>query len=79
MRITSPAKFGALVKDTRKKMNLTQEDLEKKTGINQATISLLESGNSATKLKTILVLMSALDLEMDISPRVKTELKGDEW
>ncbi len=79
MRITTPATFGAIVKDARKKLHLTQGDLSQKTGINQVTISLLESGNSATRIKTILVLMSALDLEMDISPRNKTDLKGDEW
>jgi len=79
MRITSLVKFGAMIREARNKRGLTQGELGKMAGINQATLSLLESGSSSTSLKTILVLMSVLNLDMDISPRETTDLKGDEW
>ncbi|WP_407658042.1 helix-turn-helix domain-containing protein [Hypericibacter terrae] len=45
--------------------------LAEKTGLRQETISLIETGNPATKLDTILSVLAALDLELRIAPRSK--------
>ena len=79
MKVTSANVFGALIKDERKKAGLTQAELGEKAGLNQVTISLIESGNSSTRLLTMLQLLSVLDLEINISKRTKTELMGDNW
>lgn len=79
MRVTSANAFGAIIKDERKKAGFTQTELGKKADINQVTLSLIESGNPATRLLTILRLMSVLDLEMTISKRTETEVTGDNW
>ena len=77
--ITSANIFGAIIKDERKKLGLTQAELGKRAAINQTTLSIIETGNPATRLQTILLLMSALDLEISIGPRTKAESKGDNW
>ena len=79
MKVTSAKVFGAIIKDERKKAGLTQAELGKQAGINQVTLSLIESGNSATRMLTMLQLLSVLDLEINISKRTKTELTGDNW
>lgn len=49
----------------RVKQKLTQEDLEKKSGISRATISALESGEQQDiKLSTLKALAAALDVSV---------------
>ncbi len=67
----TPQQIGSLVRRSRRKRGLSQTELGKRTGLRQETISLIESGNPATKLETILVVLAALDLEFRIVPRSK--------
>lgn len=50
---------------------LSQGALGAKAGLRQETISPIENGNSAAKIKTILVVLAPLDLELRIAPRSK--------
>ena len=65
----SPEQIGNSIRRTRKKCGMSQSELGKKTGLRQGTISLIEKGNPATKLETILIVLSALNLELEISQR----------
>ena len=67
----NPQQIGNLVRRTRKKLGLSQRQLGEKTGLRQETISLIETGNPAAKLETILAVLAALDLEFRIVPRSK--------
>jgi len=67
----SPKQIGNLVRRARKKFGWSQTVMGEKTGLRQETISLIETGNTATKLETILTVLAALDLEFRISPRSK--------
>lgn len=67
----NPQQIGNLVRRTRKKLGLSQRQLGEKTGLRQETISLIETGNPAAKLETILSVLAALDLEFRIVPRSK--------
>ncbi len=67
----NPQQIGNLVRRTRKKLGLNQRQLGEKTGLRQETISLIETGNPAAKLETILAVLAALDLEFRIVPRSK--------
>jgi len=67
----NPQQIGNLVRRTRKKLGLSQNQLGEKTGLRQETISLIETGNPAAKLETILAVLAALDLEFRIVPRSK--------
>lgn len=75
MRMTNlartPKQLGALVRRHRKKLGLSQSELGVKAGLRQETISLIETGNPAAKLETILSVMAALDLELHVRHRSK--------
>ena len=67
----TPKQIGNLVQRNRKKRGWNQTQLGEKAGLRQETISLIETGNPAAKLETILVVLAALDLEFRIAPRSK--------
>lgn len=67
----TPKLIGTLIRRTRRKLGLSQAELGNKAGFRQETISLIETGNPATKLETILAVLAALDLEFHIVPRSK--------
>ena len=50
-----------------------------KVGLRQETVSLIENGNPATRLETLLAVLAALDLELQIAARSKGGfgLEGD--
>jgi HTH-type transcriptional regulator/antitoxin HipB len=67
----TPKQIGNLIRRTRRKLGLSQTELGDKAGFRQETISLIETGNPAAKLETILGVLAALDLEFHIVPRSK--------
>jgi HTH-type transcriptional regulator/antitoxin HipB len=66
-----PRQIGNLIRRARKKQGLSQTQLGQKAGLRQETISLIETGNPATTLETILSVLATLDLEFRIMPRSK--------
>lgn len=52
--------------DARKSAGLTQKQLSKKTGITQADISKLESGNANPSLRTLQRLASGMGMKVKI-------------
>ena len=77
--ITSAQSLGALIKDERKRQGLTQIELGKITGLNQTTLSLIEKGKPSVQLQTILVLLSALQLNIQIGSREQSATDEDRW
>lgn len=67
----TPKQIGNIVQRARKARGWNQTQLGEKAGLRQETISLIETGNPATKLETILAVLAALDLEFQIAPRSK--------
>ena len=59
----------------RRKLKLTQKELALKTGLRQAGISQLESGSNGTRFSTLFKVLPALDLELVIQKRQKSNLK----
>ena len=68
------AQIGVLVRRERRKQGLTQADLGLKSGMRQATISRLESGEPAIQLQTLLDVLAALQLELNVSQREEFDL-----
>jgi HTH-type transcriptional regulator/antitoxin HipB len=66
-----PRQIGNLIRRARKKQGLNQTQLGQKAGLRQETISLIETGNPATTMETILSVLATLDLEFRIVPRSK--------
>lgn len=77
--ITSPQALGALIRDERKKQGLTQSVLGKMTGVNQTTLSLIEKGKPSVQLQTILVLLAALKLNMQVGSPESRDAAQDRW
>ncbi|HEX6979584.1 MAG TPA: helix-turn-helix domain-containing protein [Alphaproteobacteria bacterium] len=68
----TPQQIGALIRRARKSRGLNQTQLGERAGLRQDTISLLETGNPAARLDTVLAVLAALDLEFRIVPRSKS-------
>jgi len=67
----TPQQIGHAMRRTRKQLGLCQSDLGDRTGLRQGTISLIETGNPAARIDTLLTVLAALDLEFQIVPRSK--------
>lgn len=65
----SPEQIGNLIRRNRKKLQLSQRELGERTGLRQETISLIETGSAATRLDTLLAVLAALDLELQVAAR----------
>lgn len=57
--------INSLIK-ARVESGLTQKELSERSGINQANISKIESGDSSPSLKTMKKLADAMDMELRI-------------
>jgi len=69
----SPKQIGTIVQRARKNRGWTQTQLGAKAGLRQETISLIETGNPAAKLETILAVLAALDLEFQVTQRSRSK------
>ncbi|WP_067218675.1 helix-turn-helix domain-containing protein [Stappia indica] len=65
----SPKQIGSIIRRVRKKRGLSQMELSERTGLRQGTISLIETGNPAARIETLLAILAALDLDFRISTR----------
>lgn len=64
-----PKQIGNLIRRARKKRAMSQQELADKAGVRQETISLIENGNPAAKIETLLAVLAAVDLEFRIASR----------
>ena len=78
MSIRTPADFGFAIREARGKANLSQQGLAAKIGTTQARISRLEKGDGAVNLRTILQLLLALNLQIQISSYAQEITEADE-
>lgn len=74
----TPKQLGEVLRRCRMLAKLTQSQLATRAGLRQATISQIEGGSGATKIETISAVLSALDLELTIAPRSKSNSKDIE-
>ncbi len=65
--------IGAAIRRQRRQMALSQTDLGTKTNLRQATVSALENGEAGTQLRTLMDIISALDLEIVVRERTKSK------
>ncbi len=67
----TPSQIGAALRRFRRDLNLSQTILGQRTSLRQATISALENGEPGTELRTLIDVLTALELELVIRPRTK--------
>lgn len=61
--------LGAIIRRERRRQGLTQQELGARIGLRQATISKLERGEPATRLRTLLDALTALGLQLVVEER----------
>lgn len=67
--VRSEKQLGAVLRRARRQRNLSQGALGEQIHMRQGTISRLESGEPAVQLRTLIDVLSALNLELVIRPR----------
>lgn len=70
--VRTSKQIGSQIQRYRKLAELSQSELAELVGLRQATISNIESGNAATRIDTVLAILAALDLEIQLEPRTKS-------
>ena len=65
----SPYQLGQIIREHRKARGWTQSDLAQMTGMRQALLSEIETGHEGAKLGSIMSLLAALELEIQVSSR----------
>ncbi len=63
--------LGVAIRSYRLAKKLTQKQLADQVGLRQSTISAVEAGNPGSRSDTIFILLSGLDLEFVLQPRIK--------
>jgi HTH-type transcriptional regulator/antitoxin HipB len=66
----TPLQLGNSIRERRRELGLTQEQLAEKVGVRQRTISDVESAGAA-RVDTLLRMLVALDLELLVRPRTR--------
>jgi HTH-type transcriptional regulator/antitoxin HipB len=67
----TPKQIGCVIQRARRSRGWTQTDLGQRSGLRQATVSAIETGETSARLESILRLLAALELEIRIEARAK--------
>jgi transcriptional regulator with XRE-family HTH domain len=70
------ARIAEQVAERRKELGLSQQQLAELTWTTQSAIARLESGGWPPRIDTLLRITNALDCDLDIRLRPRTETKG---
>lgn len=70
--VRTAKQLGAYIQDARARKGISQQKLAEMIGKHQKTISSIEQGSGGTKLETLLLVLAALDLSIQIGARTKT-------
>ncbi len=72
--VRNEQQLGAALRRVRRKRGQSQSALGERVHLRQATISRVEAGEPAVQLSTIMSVLAALDLELVVRPRSKTDV-----
>jgi HTH-type transcriptional regulator / antitoxin HipB len=65
----TPSEVGKLLRERRKELGLTQEDVALSIGANRMSVSSVERGRPGARLSTALAIATALGLDVGLHPR----------
>lgn len=71
--IATPAQLSHVLRNVRKAKALSQQETGRKVGLLQKSVSALENHPESATIESFFKLLSALDLELHISPK-KSEI-----
>ncbi|MEN0058532.1 MAG: helix-turn-helix transcriptional regulator [Bdellovibrio sp.] len=69
INVRSIKQLGSVIRRHRKLQKISQIDLAKKAGVTQKTISKIESDASKTTITTLLLILTALNLDLTVTER----------
>jgi y4mF family transcriptional regulator len=72
MDLRTPSDLAALIRDRRRALGWTQQDLADRCGSTKRWIVALEGGKSSLNLGKVLAALAALDLVLVVRPRSDT-------
>jgi HTH-type transcriptional regulator / antitoxin HipB len=67
--VNSPSAFGAALRERRRELKLTQDDLALAIGVHRKVIGQLESGKNTVRLEIVLNAARALGLNIGVEAR----------
>jgi len=77
--LVSPKDMGAVLRDRRKQLGLSQGEVGKRVGLDQKKISLIENGNPNSRVDTLFRLLSALEVGLIFQPKRVMSAGGEDW
>ena len=79
--VRSPSDLGAMLRDVRESLDLTQSQAGKPVSIGQARVSEIERGSTGIQVGTLFRLLSSLGLEVLIRRKQRDEKtrEEDKW
>jgi len=79
--IQTPAQLGAALRSRRKDLKLSQKEAASQVGLLPKTISYLENSPTASSVESLFKLISALNMNLILSPKAAPgrQLKDSEW
>jgi len=69
--VRTPLQLGNQIREKRRKLGFSQEQLATRVGVRQETLSVIESAGTA-RVDTVLRILAALDLELVVRTRTKS-------
>jgi HTH-type transcriptional regulator/antitoxin HipB len=72
----NPRQAGHAIRLERRRRGWSQSVLAERAGLRQETVSLIENGNPATRIDTIMRVLAALELEFQVAPRAGDWING---
>jgi HTH-type transcriptional regulator/antitoxin HipB len=73
LNVRAVSQMGEALRRRRKLLGWSQEELAHHSGVKQANLSALENGAEGVRLGTIFRILAALDLELSVRQRQKSE------
>ena len=68
MQIRTPLDLGLAIRDRRRKLKLSQNELARKAGVGRQWVVAIEHGKSRAEFSLVLRTLAALDLPLTIDP-----------
>lgn len=72
MLIHNLNELALFVRSQRKILALSQEEVAKRVGLKQKTISAFENNPTNVKLSTLFLILSAVNLDLELLPKMAT-------
>ena len=78
MQIRTPLDLGLVIRDRRRNLELSQDDLARKAGVGRQWVVAIEHGKSRAEIGLVLRTLSALDLPLTIDPGGRPPRSSDD-